>query len=361
MSAGARKNESPDRAGEDLSPRRRHVRAGRRHAAADERGLAGRRPSASARRERPLGPSLDSAARFLVSHQYLRGAELPRVFEGGRGGGAMESEADDTDRLQPAAPASRSPLARWRADEGPGNRAREETPRSRRCLRRRASRSSIEPIAQHLERDHDTRAEHFARSHLLLHPRGRVHDHLPRLAAAVHPSRNRTATGRSSRDQALRELSAGHAAHRRDRAVLSLRAMSTVRWLDHQLEFGAGPHRRCPISASGGPMAPAWAPSADSPPAPGVCVVKPLHLNRRAAVSRLPSSLRGVVVTSILIAIMLLNNIETGYRYVRDTRTTRERSPGSRVRSTPSVAAPTSPRGRSGRWTSSRSRRKRSS
>ena len=32
-----------------------------------------------------------------------------------------------------------------------------------------------------------------------------------------------------------------------------------------------------------------------------------------------------VVIASLLIAFMLLNNIETGYRYARDTRTTREK------------------------------------
>jgi len=54
--------------------------------------------------------------------------------------------------------------------------------------------------------------------------------------------------------------------------------------------------------------------------------VKPLHLNLAGRPYRDYRPLYAVVVvTSILIAIMLLNNIETGYRYVRDTRTTRDK------------------------------------
>jgi len=54
--------------------------------------------------------------------------------------------------------------------------------------------------------------------------------------------------------------------------------------------------------------------------------VKPLHLNLARRPYRDYRPLYAVVVvTSILIAIMLLNNIETGYRYVRDTRTTRDK------------------------------------
>jgi Tfp pilus assembly protein PilN len=54
--------------------------------------------------------------------------------------------------------------------------------------------------------------------------------------------------------------------------------------------------------------------------------VKPLHLNLAGRPYRDYRPLYAVVVvTSILIAIMLLNNIETGYRYVRETRTTREK------------------------------------
>jgi Tfp pilus assembly protein PilN len=52
--------------------------------------------------------------------------------------------------------------------------------------------------------------------------------------------------------------------------------------------------------------------------------VKPLHLNLADRPYRDYRPLyAAVVVTSILIALMLLNNIETGYRYVRETRTTR--------------------------------------
>ena len=54
--------------------------------------------------------------------------------------------------------------------------------------------------------------------------------------------------------------------------------------------------------------------------------MKPLHLNLAGRPYRDYRPLYAVVVvTSILIAIMLLNNIETGYRYVRETRTTREK------------------------------------
>jgi Tfp pilus assembly protein PilN len=54
--------------------------------------------------------------------------------------------------------------------------------------------------------------------------------------------------------------------------------------------------------------------------------VKPLHLNLADRPYRDYRPLYAVVVvTSILIAIMLLNNIETGYRYVRETRTTRDK------------------------------------
>jgi len=52
--------------------------------------------------------------------------------------------------------------------------------------------------------------------------------------------------------------------------------------------------------------------------------MKPLHLNLASRPFRDYRQLYVVVIiTSILIAFMLLNNIETGYRYVRDTRTTR--------------------------------------
>lgn len=54
--------------------------------------------------------------------------------------------------------------------------------------------------------------------------------------------------------------------------------------------------------------------------------MKPLHLNLAARPYRDYRPLYAVVVVaSILIAIMLLNNIETGYRYVRETRTTRDK------------------------------------
>jgi Tfp pilus assembly protein PilN len=52
--------------------------------------------------------------------------------------------------------------------------------------------------------------------------------------------------------------------------------------------------------------------------------VKPLHLNLAGRPYRDYRPVYAVVVmASILIAIMLLNNIETGYRYARDTKTTR--------------------------------------
>ena len=54
--------------------------------------------------------------------------------------------------------------------------------------------------------------------------------------------------------------------------------------------------------------------------------MKPLHLNLAERPYRDYRPLYAVVVvTSILIALMLLNNIETGYRYVRETRTTRDK------------------------------------
>jgi Tfp pilus assembly protein PilN len=54
--------------------------------------------------------------------------------------------------------------------------------------------------------------------------------------------------------------------------------------------------------------------------------VKPLHLNLASRPFRDYRPLYAVVVvTSLLIAFMLLNNIETGYRYVRETRSTREK------------------------------------
>ena len=54
--------------------------------------------------------------------------------------------------------------------------------------------------------------------------------------------------------------------------------------------------------------------------------MKPLHLNLAGRPYRDYRPLYAVVVvTSILIAVMLLNNIETGYRYVRETRTTRDK------------------------------------
>ncbi len=57
-----------------------------------------------------------------------------------------------------------------------------------------------------------------------------------------------------------------------------------------------------------------------------VCLLKPLHLNLASHPYRDYRPLYAVVVlASLLIAFMLLNNIETGYRYVRDTRTTRDK------------------------------------
>ncbi len=54
--------------------------------------------------------------------------------------------------------------------------------------------------------------------------------------------------------------------------------------------------------------------------------MKPLHMNLASRPYRDYRPLYAVVVvTSLLIAFMLLNNIETGYRYVRETRTTREK------------------------------------
>ncbi|MDQ6803048.1 MAG: hypothetical protein M3041_19775 [Acidobacteriota bacterium] len=54
--------------------------------------------------------------------------------------------------------------------------------------------------------------------------------------------------------------------------------------------------------------------------------MKPLHLNLAGRPYRDHRPLYAVVVvTSILVAMMLLNNIETGYRYVRETRTTRDK------------------------------------
>jgi Tfp pilus assembly protein PilN len=54
--------------------------------------------------------------------------------------------------------------------------------------------------------------------------------------------------------------------------------------------------------------------------------VKPLHLNLAGRPYRDYRPLYAVVVvTSILIAIMLLNNIETRFRYMRETRTTRDK------------------------------------
>ncbi len=52
--------------------------------------------------------------------------------------------------------------------------------------------------------------------------------------------------------------------------------------------------------------------------------MKPLHLNLASRPYRDYRPLYAVVVvTSLLIAFMLLNNIETGYRYVRETKSTR--------------------------------------
>lgn len=54
--------------------------------------------------------------------------------------------------------------------------------------------------------------------------------------------------------------------------------------------------------------------------------MKPLHLNLASRPYRDYRPVYAVVVVaSLLIAFMLLNNIETGYRYARDTRTTREK------------------------------------
>ena len=54
--------------------------------------------------------------------------------------------------------------------------------------------------------------------------------------------------------------------------------------------------------------------------------MKPLHLNLASRPYRDYRPVYAVVVVvSILIAFMLLNNIETGYRYARDTRTTRDK------------------------------------
>jgi Tfp pilus assembly protein PilN len=52
--------------------------------------------------------------------------------------------------------------------------------------------------------------------------------------------------------------------------------------------------------------------------------LKPLHLNLAARPYRDYRPLYAVVVaSSLLIAFMLLNNIETGYRYIRETKSTR--------------------------------------
>jgi type IV pilus assembly protein PilN len=57
--------------------------------------------------------------------------------------------------------------------------------------------------------------------------------------------------------------------------------------------------------------------------------VKALHLNLAARPYRDYRPVYAVVVVaSLLIAFMLLNNIETGYRYARDTRTTRAKIAG---------------------------------
>jgi hypothetical protein len=54
--------------------------------------------------------------------------------------------------------------------------------------------------------------------------------------------------------------------------------------------------------------------------------VRPLHLNLASRPYRDYRAVYAVVVVvSLLIAFMLLNNIETAYRYARDTRTTREK------------------------------------
>ena len=57
--------------------------------------------------------------------------------------------------------------------------------------------------------------------------------------------------------------------------------------------------------------------------------MKPLHLNLASRPYRDYRPVHAVVVAmSLLIAFMLLNNIETGYRYARDTRTTRDKIAG---------------------------------
>ena len=57
--------------------------------------------------------------------------------------------------------------------------------------------------------------------------------------------------------------------------------------------------------------------------------MKALHLNLASRPYRDYRPVYAVVVVaSLLIAFMLLNNIETGYRYARDTRTTREKIAG---------------------------------
>ena len=57
--------------------------------------------------------------------------------------------------------------------------------------------------------------------------------------------------------------------------------------------------------------------------------MKPLHLNLASRPFRDYRPVYAVVVVvSLLIAFMLLNNIETGYRYARDTRTTRDKIAG---------------------------------
>lgn len=57
--------------------------------------------------------------------------------------------------------------------------------------------------------------------------------------------------------------------------------------------------------------------------------MKPLHLNLASRPYRDYRPVYAVVVVvSLLIAFMLLNNIETGVRYARDTRTTREKIAG---------------------------------
>ena len=54
--------------------------------------------------------------------------------------------------------------------------------------------------------------------------------------------------------------------------------------------------------------------------------MKPLHLNLASRPYRDYRPLYAVVVvSSILVAFMMLNNIDTYYRYVRETRTTRDK------------------------------------